>query len=130
MSDYTKVNLLQVDDSSQTEGNHAHFARKFLDSSELGVSLFQYAPNYKATASHNHKVQEEVYVVVKGSGNILLNDKVEALEPWDTVRVAPSTVRAFEAGPDGLEIIAIGGQKPEEGDGERHDAAWPDWKVG
>ena len=44
------------------------------------------------------------------------------------IRVAPEVVRAFEAGPDGLDIIAVGGPKPEEGDGVRVTAAWPDAK--
>jgi hypothetical protein len=35
-------------------------------------------------------------------------------------------VRGFEAGDDGLEVIAIGGPKPEGGDGVRSEAAWPD----
>jgi hypothetical protein len=42
------------------------------------------------------------------------------------IRVAPEVVRAFEAGPDGLDIIAVGGPKPEEGDGVRATASWPD----
>jgi hypothetical protein len=40
--------------------------------------------------------------------------------------VAPEVVRAFEAGPDGMEVVAIGGPKPEEGDGEMTDDPWPD----
>ena len=35
-------------------------------------------------------------------------------------------VRAFEAGPDGLELIAVGGPKPEGGDGVRSEAPWPE----
>ena len=45
---------------------------------------------------------------------------------WDTVRVAPEVMRAFEAGPDGLEVIAVGGPKPAGGDGEPAPAEWPD----
>ena len=41
------------------------------------------------------------------------------------MRVAPEVVRAFEAGPGGLELIAIGGPKPEEGDGVPGTADWP-----
>jgi hypothetical protein len=42
------------------------------------------------------------------------------------VRVAPEVVRAFEAGPDGLDIIAVGGPKPADGDGVMGAAAWPE----
>ena len=38
----------------------------------------------------------------------------------------PEVVRAFEAGPDGLELIAVGGPKPEGGDGVRAETPWPD----
>jgi hypothetical protein len=42
------------------------------------------------------------------------------------VRVAPQVVRAFGAGPQGLELIAIGGPKPEGGDGEMLEVTWPE----
>lgn len=125
MSDYKKVNLLTIDNSSTNENVENHFARKFLDSVELGVSLFKYKANIRPNFAHSHKVQEEVYVVVGGSGRILLNEKIEDLNIWDVIRVAPEVVRAFEAGKDGLDIIAIGGEKPIEGDGVMHDANWP-----
>ena len=125
MADYAKVNLQDINNSSQTEGNEARFARKFLNSKELGVSLFRYQPNYRSERAHKHRVQEEVYVVIKGSGQILLDDKVEDLKTWDTIRIAPQVLRSFAAGTDGLELIAIGGTKPEEGDGEPQDAEWP-----
>jgi hypothetical protein len=64
--------------------------------------------------------------VVAGSGRVLLDDEVLGLRQWDVVRVAPEVVRAFEAGPDGLDIIAVGGPKPEGGDGVPGIAAWPD----
>jgi mannose-6-phosphate isomerase-like protein (cupin superfamily) len=70
-------------------------------------------------------VQEEAYVVVAGSGRILLDDETLELHPWDVVRVAPEVVRAFEAGPEGLDLIAIGGPKPEDGGGIRATATWP-----
>jgi quercetin dioxygenase-like cupin family protein len=75
---------------------------------------------------HSHREQEEAYVVVAGSGKVLLDEEVLELSLWDVVRVAPEVVRAFEAGPDGLDIIAVGGPKPADGDGVMGAAAWPD----
>ena len=49
-------------------------------------------------------------------GRILLDGEVRELHQWDTARVAPEVLRAFEAGPDGLEFLAIGGPRPEEGE--------------
>jgi mannose-6-phosphate isomerase-like protein (cupin superfamily) len=65
---------------------------------------------------HRHREQEEVYVVVSGSGRAKLDDKVIELAQWDVLRVAPRVIRAFEAGPDGLEVICIGGPRPKGGE--------------
>jgi mannose-6-phosphate isomerase-like protein (cupin superfamily) len=128
VSDYTIVNLKEVEDSA---GDHApnleaHFARKHLDSEHLGVSYFRYAPGFRSPIGHSHREQEEVYVVISGSGRIKLNDEIVGLRQWDVVRVAPTTVRALEGGPEGLEFIAIGADRPEGGDGVRANDWWVD----
>jgi quercetin dioxygenase-like cupin family protein len=64
-------------------------------------------------------------VVVGGTGQILVDGEVLELRQWDVVRVAPEASRAFSAAPDGLEVIAVGGPKPEGGDGERTEVSWP-----
>jgi mannose-6-phosphate isomerase-like protein (cupin superfamily) len=91
--------------------------------SELGVSYFRYGPGFRSPMGHRHRVQEEAYVVVGGSGRMRLDDEIVDLRPWDVGRVSPEVTRGFEGGPDGLELIAIGGNKPEGGDGE----AFRDW---
>ncbi len=40
------------------------------------------------------------------------------------VRVTPAVIRSFEAGPDGLDLICIGGRRPEGGDNQRFDDPW------
>jgi quercetin dioxygenase-like cupin family protein len=128
MSRFATINLLDVEDSmgERAPGIEGRFGRKHLDSRDLGVSLFRYTANLRSPFAHSHREQEEAYVVVAGSGRVLLDDEVHELRQWDLLRVAPEVVRAFEAGPDGLELIAIGGPKPEDGDGEMAAAAWPD----
>jgi mannose-6-phosphate isomerase-like protein (cupin superfamily) len=120
MTDYTLKNLQDVENSAPEAARdalEARFGRKHLDSAHLGVSYFRYGPGYRAPYGHRHREQEEAYVVVGGSGRIRLGDEVIDLARWDVVRVAPHVVRAFEGGPDGLEIIAIGADRPEGGDG-------------
>jgi quercetin dioxygenase-like cupin family protein len=128
MSSYVKLNLLELDDSvgdraPEVEGR---FGRTKLGSRDIGVSHFRYAPGFRSPMAHRHREQEEAYVVVAGSGRVLLDGEVLELRQWDTVRVAPEVVRAFEAGPDGMDVIAVGGPKPEGGDGEMASADWPD----
>jgi quercetin dioxygenase-like cupin family protein len=128
MSSYTTVNLLEIEDSvgERAPGIEGRFGRKHLDSRDLGVSLFRYAPNLRSPMAHSHREQEEAYVVVAGSGRVLLGDEVQELRQWDVLRVAPEVVRAFEAGPEGLDLIAVGGPRPEDGDGVMGPGNWPD----
>jgi mannose-6-phosphate isomerase-like protein (cupin superfamily) len=126
MSDYARTNLKEVEDSAAGRGGdvEARFGRKHIDSDHLGVSYFRYAPNYRSQMGHRHREQEEAYVVVGGSGRMRLDDEVIDLRQWDLIRVAPKVVRAFEAGPEGLEMIAVGSDRPEGGDGERVEDFW------
>jgi quercetin dioxygenase-like cupin family protein len=127
MPDYTRVNLKELEDSAADRGPdfEARFGRKHLDSQHLGVSYFRYAPGVRSPIGHSHKEQEEAYVVVSGSGLIRLDDDIVELHQWDVVRVAPPVVRGFEGGPEGLEVIAIGADRPEGGDGVRVADWWP-----
>lgn len=119
MSGYTIKNLMEIDNAvrDRAPGVDARFARKYLDSEHLGLSLFRYAPDVRSPFAHSHREQEEVYVVVSGSGRVKLDDEIVALRQWDVVRVAPAVIRAFEAGPDGLDVIAVGNDRPADGDG-------------
>jgi mannose-6-phosphate isomerase-like protein (cupin superfamily) len=128
MSDYAIVNLLEIDDTVQgrLEGLEGRLSRKHLGSRDLGVSHWKYAPNLRNPGAHSHREQEEAYVVVGGSGRVRLDDEIRDIRQWDVIRVAPEVIRTFEAGPDGLELLAIGGPKPEGGDGVRSDSPWPD----
>ena len=128
MSDYKRVNLKDVDNAAADRGPdlEARFGRKHLDSDHLGMSYFRYAPGFRAPYGHRHKLQEEAYVVVSGSGRMRLDDEIIDLAQWDLIRVAPSVVRGFEAGPDGLELIIAGSDRPEEGDGEMVQDFWTD----
>jgi mannose-6-phosphate isomerase-like protein (cupin superfamily) len=128
MSDYTIVNLQELDDvvAGRVEGLEGRFGRSHMGSRDLGVSQFKWQPNVRGSMSHSHREQEEAYVVISGSGRVRLDDEIRDVKRLDVIRVAPEVIRAFEAGPEGLEVIAIGGPKPEGGDGVPTDSPWPD----
>lgn len=128
MPDFTKKNLMDVEDAAVERGPdiEARFGRKHLDSEHLGLSYFRYGAGYRGPIGHRHREQEEAYVVVSGSGRAKLNDEVVELKQWDVLRVAPATVRAFEGGPEGMEVIAVGSDRPEGGDGEMVPDFWSD----
>lgn len=128
MSDFTITNLMELENAAaqRTTQVDARFARSHIDSEHLGVSYFRYEPGFRSSTGHSHREQEEAYVVVGGSGRVKLDDEVRDLRHWDVVRVAPQVVRAFEAGPDGLELIVIGSDRPEGGDGTMVSDWWTD----
>ncbi len=129
MSAYSIVNLKEdVEDSlrERVPGIEGRFARTHLESEHLGVSYLRYGPGVRSSSAHSHREQEEAYVVISGSGRVRLDDEIRELRRWDVVRVSPTTVRAFEAGDDGLELIAIGSDRPDGGDGVLVDTAWID----
>ena len=128
MSRHAHVNLLEIEDSvnGRVEGLEGRFGRGAMGARDIGVSHFRYGPNVRSPVGHKHREQEEAYLVVRGSGQVLLDGEVSELREWDLVRVSPDVVRAFAAGPDELEIVAVGGPKPEGGDGETAPVTWPD----
>lgn len=125
MANWTKTNFTAVRDVSPPEVPiQWRFARDALESRELGVSRFTYEPGARMPWGHRHRVQEEVYVVVAGSGRAKLDDEVIEIEAWDALRLAPAVIRSFEAGPEGLDVICIGSRKPEGRDSERFPDFW------
>ena len=102
---------------------------KPLELVDSSLSYQRVPPGYRFPYGHTHTTQEEVYVVVGGSGRMKLDDEIVDLKQWDAVRVPPGTWRGYEAGPDGLEILVTGapnlGENPRDDvDGQR--GWWPD----
>lgn len=123
MSPYTHKNLkTDVEDSAPGFGMspqlEARFAREALDCEQGGLGYIRFAPGERAPFGHSHKQQEEIYVVASGGGRVKLDDDIHDVVQWDTLRVANSTMRAFEAGPDGMELIVFGAPHTGPGDGD------------
>ncbi len=119
MAEYTLANLkTDVENQAPNFGLapdlEAHFARGPLELEKAGVSLQRLAPGFRIPFGHTHGQQEEVYVVTDGSGRAKLDDEIIEIRSWDALRVPGPTMRAFEAGPDGLEFVVFG--SPNEGE--------------
>ena len=131
MSGYTKRNLREdVEDSAVKFGMgevlEAHFARDDLEATQFGISLQMLKPNQRVPFGHFHDRQEEVYVIVGGSGRLKLDDEVVDLGRWDAVRIAPEVTRGLEAGPEGLELIAFGAPNTGPQDVRQELGWWTD----
>jgi mannose-6-phosphate isomerase-like protein (cupin superfamily) len=127
---YTVVNLKQVEDMAPkfglSPGLESRFARVPLELEKSGISYFRVAPDFRAPFGHTHSEQEEIYLVVSGSASVRLDDEVVELNEWDAVRIPPGTMRAFEGGPDGAEVIAFGAPGNENRDLEMVQDWWTD----
>ena len=125
---YTIKNLREVEDSAPKFGydevQEARFATRDLGTENVGLSHHFVKPGRRQGFGHRHDEPEEVYVVVSGSGRMKLDDDVVDLRELDAVRVPPRTARQFEAGPDGLEVLAFG--QRADGDGELLTDVWTD----
>jgi quercetin dioxygenase-like cupin family protein len=108
VSGYTKLNLAEDVENSAEKFGMGEVLAAHLQATQFGLSLQRLKPNQRMPFGHNHKQQEEVYVVVGGSGRIKLDDDVIDVARWDAVRMAPEVMRALEAGPDGLDVVAFG----------------------
>jgi mannose-6-phosphate isomerase-like protein (cupin superfamily) len=94
-------------------------ATKSLELEKSALS-YQFVPSgFRFPYGHSHETQEEVYVVVRGSGRMKLDDEIVEVKEWDAVRVPPGTWRGYEAGPEGLELLVMGA--PNLGDDPRGD---------
>jgi mannose-6-phosphate isomerase-like protein (cupin superfamily) len=131
MADYTLKNLKDgVEDSAPTfdmsPAMEARFAREPLELRNSGVSYLRLAPGERVPFGHTHKEQEEVYVVVRGSGRIKLDDEIVELREWDALRIPAQTMRNVEGGPDGIELVLFGAPNAGFGDAETTPGWWTD----
>ena len=126
MANYTVKNLKEVANAAEqfgmAENLEARFARKPLELENFGVSYQRLTPNFRLPFGHKHGTQEELYLVIGGSGRIKLDDEIVELAEWDAIRVPGEVTRSFEAGSDGLELVAIGA--PQADDTEMVQGWW------
>lgn len=126
---YAKKNLREVEDMAVQHGfsetQEARFAREDLAAEAIGLSYHVVRPGKRQAFAHRHDGSEEIYVVLSGGGRMKLDDEIIEVGTMDAVRVAPQTARAFEAGDEGLELLAFGQHDPEDS-GEIIQDFWGD----
>ena len=123
---FTKTNFGDIEEMyaqyGMEETGTARYVRADAGAETIGVSLYELKPGKRTGFAHRHKAVEEIYIVLAGSGRMKIDDDIVTLGERDIVRVAPTAIREFEAGADGLELLATGGHV--EGDGETVEDWW------
>ena len=117
---YTIKNLNELEDKAPQFGfdavQEARFAHPALDAKGTGLSFMRVKPGCRQAFAHRHDEAEEIYVVIEGSGRVKLDDDIVDLEPLAALRVAPGVIRQFEAGDDGLGLLALGPRHEKDGE--------------
>ena len=83
-----------------------------LDIGSLGARLWRLAPG-QASTRHRHAEQEELYVVLEGTGRMRVGDELLTLEPLSAVAVSADAVRQIFNDTDGDCLWLVVGAPPE-----------------
>jgi mannose-6-phosphate isomerase-like protein (cupin superfamily) len=122
---YTIRNIEEVEDSAAKFGfgelQEARFPRGALDADTTGLAHIRVRPGKRQPFAHVHHSTEEIYVVLNGSGRVKLDDAIEDVGRLDAIRIGPGVVHAFEAGPDGLELLVFGPHAADDRGDMIHD---------
>jgi uncharacterized cupin superfamily protein len=85
---------------------------KQLEAATIGARLWRLAPG-QASTKHHHRSEEELYVLLEGSGRIRIDDEALALEPLDSILVEPTTVRQLFNDTEADQLWLVVGAPPE-----------------
>jgi mannose-6-phosphate isomerase-like protein (cupin superfamily) len=128
MADYTHKNISEVEDAAPGFGfgemGEVRFAKEAFDTENTGFTHIKLNPGQRMPFGHKHDEAEEVYVVIAGSGRIKIEDEIVDVVELDAIRISPTMGRGFEAGPEGVSILAFGPR--HDGDGEVLQDWWTD----
>jgi mannose-6-phosphate isomerase-like protein (cupin superfamily) len=77
----------------------------------FGIQIIDLPPDYENYPEHDHSEdgQEEVYVALRGSGEIEIEGERHSLDPDHLARVASGVKRKVWPGADGIRLLIIGG---------------------
>ena len=125
---FSKVNLDDLEDQAPKfgiESQEARSARRELGAERIGVSHYRVRPGKRLEFGHRHRSMEEAYMILAGGGTFRIDDEEVAVRAHDIIRIAPEAWRGWEAGPDGMEVLAFGEHVDGDGESELDMGWWP-----
>ena len=101
----------RIDEMEAVFGGAFKRARAELGATAFGMQVIDLPPNTDAYPEHDHEKdgQEEVYVALRGSGEIEIEGERHPLDPETMVRVGPGVPRKVWTGEDPLRMLIVGG---------------------
>jgi uncharacterized cupin superfamily protein len=103
---------------------------KQLSATTFGARLWRLLPG-QASTRHRHRAEQELYIVLEGSGRIRVDDELLTLAPLSAVLVEPESVRQVFNDTDAEALWLVFGTPPEaantlEMSAEQLAAMYPD----
>jgi mannose-6-phosphate isomerase-like protein (cupin superfamily) len=101
----------RIDDMETAFGSAYKRARAELGVEAFGLQVLDVPANTTNYPEHDHANdgQEEVYVPLRGAGEIEIDGERFPLEPGTVARVGPGVTRKLWTGDEELRVLAIGG---------------------
>jgi mannose-6-phosphate isomerase-like protein (cupin superfamily) len=108
MADYA---VRRIDDMEAIVQGSFKKARAELGITSFGIQVIDFPPNVDGYPEHDHSQdgQEEVYVVMRGNGEIEIHGERIAVDPETMVRVSAGTKRKLYPGDAGMRVLVVGG---------------------
>ena len=101
----------RIDEMEAIYGGAFRRAGAELGVESFGLQVFDMPAGFENYPEHDHSQdgQEEVYVVLRGSGEFEIDGEPVPVDPERIVRVAAGTKRKLRPGPQGIRVLALGG---------------------
>ena len=100
---YTKAEYDEV----EPKAPGMYFLREALDCEQLGMTVLEASEGWKGLEhDHSGDGQEEVYLLVDGSGQITIDGETVELTPGEAVRVSADATRELAFDAESLMVIA------------------------
>src|SRR3712207_1485942 len=86
-------------------------ARAELGGESFGMQVIDLPPNLDQFPEHDHAKsgQEEVYVVLRGRGEVEIDGERHAIDPDTFVRIGAHAKRKLVTGDEPMRVLALGG---------------------
>jgi len=103
--------MKQIDEMEATYLGGMKKARAELGVESFGMQVIDLPPNFDRYPAHDHSEsgQEEVFVVLRGGGEMEIGAERVALDADHIVRIGPEETRKVVSGPEGIRLLALGG---------------------
>jgi mannose-6-phosphate isomerase-like protein (cupin superfamily) len=109
MADYS---IKRIADMEGIYAGHFKRARAELGVESFGMQVIDIPPGAHQYPEHDHAEdgQEEVYIALRGDGEIEIEGDRHRLDPETMVRVGPGVRRKLWPGEQGMRVLALGGR--------------------